>query len=396
MTAAVARADRIFEVAGAMPPPAVWALPAPIAEHEMQAARLAPRCIVQDYLFADVAALVAPGSAGKTTMSLHEFVCIVLRRPLWGLEVLEPGPVLVVTAEDRREYLVARLRRICEAMGLTKSETARVRDGVRIFDCTANVRRLTIVADDVVTVASFADELVQACKAGGLRPALVQFDPMVSFGVGESRVNDAEQGLIHAARVIANGLDCAVRYVHHTGVAKALDKAAHQYAGRGGSALADGCRMVHVLSSLTGDELFKATGERLTADQSAFALARPKISYAPPQTLPLYVRRSGFRFELLHALAAQSSDERAQAVGLQLGRFIIAEQHAGRRHTRHTLEQLKPDSLGRNEVRTALAWLSANGRLHDEPVLGEGGKRPAAGARTYLVASGEPRPRYAP
>jgi RecA-family ATPase len=41
--------------------------------------------------------------------------------------------------------------------------------------------------------------------------------------------------------------NCCVRYIHHSGKQNGRDKATDQYAGRGGSAFADGCRMVHVL-----------------------------------------------------------------------------------------------------------------------------------------------------
>ena len=377
-------------------PHAAWELPAAIGDDEMSAARLAPRCIVENYLFADVAALIAPGSTGKTTMSLHEAMCVALGRRLWGLQVRNPGPVLFITAEDRREFLVARLREICAAMGLTAAEQLRARSLIRIDDRTSDLRRLTAIVGDVVVVSEFAHEIVRGCTAADFRPALIQFDPMVSFGVGESRVNDAEQGLIHAARVMSAGLDCAVRYVHHTGVAKALEKASHQYAGRGGSALADGSRMVHVMASVDAGELYKATGEQLGEGQSAFALYRPKISYAAPQTSPLFVRRAGFRFEVLRPVATQSSEERAQSIGMQLGRFIEAEFAAERQHSRNTLAQLKPDNLSRDDVRIALAWLAANGRLTDAPIVGPDGKQPRSGARSYLRVIGEPSAKPVP
>ncbi len=366
-----------------------WALPEPISADELRNARTAPRCIVDRYMWADVAALVAPGGSSKTTISLHEQVCIVLGRPVWGLEVQAPGPVLIVTAEDRREFLVARLRRICEAMQLSAGELARVREQVRIYDCTADVRRLTAVVDDVVVVSELAREMVDACQAQGFMPSLVQFDPMVSFGVGESRVNDAEQGLINAARVITAGLDCAVRYVHHTGVAKALDKAEHQYAGRGGSALADGCRMVHVLTTVDDAELYRATGEHLGGDEMAVKLSRPKLSYCPPSTQPLFIKRTGYRFQLLHTLQPVSDEERAAIVGQQLARFLRAENADGKRHTRRTLEELRPANLTRPEVRAGLAWLQAQGLLQDAPVLDADGKTPARGARAYLAVVGE-------
>jgi RecA-family ATPase len=350
----------------------------------MAAARLSPRCVVENYLYADVGTLIAPGSTGKTTASLYEAVHITLGLPLWGLEVVTPGPVLIVTAEDRREFLVARLREICATLRLSAAQMERVCEGIRIDDRTASIMKLTTIVCDIVTVAGFARQIVEGAR--DLAPVLVQFDPLVSFGVGESRVNDAEQGLIEAGRVISGGLDCAVRYVHHTGKAPALEKRADQYTGRGGSALADGCRMVHVMQALDAAELAKATDEGLAEGESAFALHRPKLSYGPPQRVPLYVRRRGFAFELLRAKAAQSADERAKTLGEQLARFIASELHDGRRHTRNSLREMRPESMSRGDVMTALAWLDASGRLVERELLDASGKRPATGARSYLDA----------
>lgn len=368
-----------------------WAVPEPISADELASARLTPRCIVEKYLFADVATLIAPGSTGKTTATLYEAVHIVLGLPLWGLQVVAPGPVLIITAEDRREFLVARLREICAALGLADPAVRRVCDGVRIADLTTSIRKLTSIVADTVVVADFAAQIVAAAR--DLAPVLVQLDPLVSFGVGEARVNDSEQGLIEAGRVISGGLDCCTRFVHHTGKGPALDKRTDQYAGRGGSALADGSRMVTIMQALDDAELVKATDERLGDGESAFALHRAKLTFEAPQRQPLYVKRKGFVFELLRAKASQSPDERVRTLGEQLARFIASELQAGRRHTRHTLEQLKPESMSRPDVRQALAWLAAAGRLHDVEVTDASGKKPATGARTYLVADGEPMAR---
>jgi RecA-family ATPase len=294
-----------------------WTLPEPITDFEMGAARLTPRCIVEKYLFADVAVLAAPGGTGKTTATLYESACVVLGLPVWGLRVETPGPVLLITGEDRREFLVARLREVCRALELTPQQTAQVREQVRIDDRTVNRRRLTAIVDDVVEVAALAEEIVHGCKARDFSPVLVQFDPMVSFGVGEARVNDAEQGLIDASRVIVGGLDCCVRLVHHVGKASSRDKVKDQYAGRGGSALADGARMVHVMQPLEADEVLKSAGRILASDEHAFALHRAKLTYAPPQQdRPIFIIRRGFHFEhvtTLDAAGREAEEERREA-----------------------------------------------------------------------------------
>lgn len=294
----------------ASPPRGAWSVPDFASVSEWASARLDPGCIVENYVYRDVALLIAPGSTGKTTATLFEAVCIALGRPLWGLRVVTPGPVLIVTAEDRREFLVARLREICNAMGLAEEEMQQVRQMIRIDDRTGQAaRRLTTIVNDMVEVAAFAMDIVKGCRRVGFAPVLVQFDPVVSFGVGEARVNDAEQGLIHAARVVMTELNCCVRLVHHSGKGPALEKRADQYAARGGSALSDGARMVSVMHAATAGELFKATGRSLHDGESAFALHRPKMSYSPSQDKNvIFVVRRGFGFEHAPMLNADSPD----------------------------------------------------------------------------------------
>ncbi len=218
----------------------------PISTEEFAVARLTPRCIVSKYLFADVAVLAGPGGAGKTTLILYEIVHVILGLPLFGLEVENPGPVLLVTAEDQRERLVARLRMVCEALHLTEEQVQRVREGVLIWDVTGTACRLAELDEHGnVILTGLADAITEIYREHP--PVLVAFDPAISFGAGERLVNDNEQALITAARRIVRELGCCVRLIHHTGKANARERTLDQYTARGGSALPDGARMVAVL-----------------------------------------------------------------------------------------------------------------------------------------------------
>ena len=136
-----------------------WQAPDPIDAEEWQTARLTPPCIVENYLYADVAVKAAPGGVGKTTVTLFEAVHIALGLPLYGLQIYKPGPVVILTAEDSREMLVARLRRIAEGMGLTAAQIAQVMRLVRISDVSGAGYRLTEIIADTVRPAAFADAL---------------------------------------------------------------------------------------------------------------------------------------------------------------------------------------------------------------------------------------------
>lgn len=368
-----------------------WTPPRPIGIDEMRDAQIAPRCIVENYLFADVATLIAPGSTGKTTMLLYESVCIVLGRMLWGLEVRGPGPVLIVTAEDRREFLVARLREIGRALRLSDADWRRVREGVLIDDMTARPRKLSAVVEDIVTPAGFAEEIVAGCKGAGIAPAMIAFDPLVSFGVGEARVNDAEQGLIEAGRVIVSGLNCCVRFVHHTGKGPALDKRVDQYTGRGGSALADGARMVAVLAAVDAAELAKNVGLTLGEGESAFRIERPKLTYAPPQRAPLYVKRSGYAFDSTLPMSVQDREDaeaaaqRAREVELRGALLGAAEaaQAEGLPLSRRTLLD-RVRGVKTDHKRAVLAALLVEGWLIEAQVP-SGWRAVNNSRRTWLV-----------
>ena len=289
--------------------------PDPIADDEWNdTGALTPTCIIENLYFADVGVRVAPGGVGKTTLALYEAMCLALGYPIFGCLTRRPGVTCILTSEDRRPMLIQRLRKICEAGTLSAEQIERVRHAVRIVY--VDQFKLTCVSGDMVVPSEGVLQVIEAF--GPLRPSLIWIDPAVSFGVGESRVNDAEQGLIVAGRMIRNAIaDCAVMYIHHTGKANARDKTLDQYSGRGGSALSDGSRMVQVIQSLNPDEWREATGDALDVGGSGFVLSRPKLSYAPAQDT-LYIKRVGWEFHTVKAQASGARNEKAEAVALAL------------------------------------------------------------------------------
>jgi hypothetical protein len=113
----------------------------------------------------------------------------------------------------------------------------------------------------------------------------------------------------------------AVDVVHHTGKANARNMAMDQYAGRNGSALPDGSRMVAVMVEPSRDSFYEQTGIQLFASDGKVGLrmAFPKASYCqrPPD---VYIIRNGFRFDLLPQITevkrAQFREEKKAAAEL--------------------------------------------------------------------------------
>lgn len=360
-----------------------WVAPSPIGGDEWDTARLTPDCVVENHFYADVGVFVAPGGNGKTTLILYQAIHIVLGLPLFGHEVRKPGPVVIVTAEDARERLVARLRCIVQELELDPEATDRVRHGIRIADVSGGAFRLTAVRGDVVVPNDELDRVINDCCV--LNPVLVVFDPAVSFGVGESRVNDAEQGLIEAARKLRRACNCCVLYIHHTGKQVARDKLRDQYAGRGGSAFADGARMVHVLQTLDADEWRKETGgDVLVPGETGMVLARPKMSYCPP-VADLFVKRSGYSFSVVGRIAHDPATERDEDAE-HLWQYLASELQADRFHSQRSLEAAL-HLWTRDRVRKALAWLESRLRIESRP---KPGPRVRGGSHRYLHPVGAP------
>lgn len=354
----------------------------PITTEELQSARLTPRAILPELLYADVRNRISAGGTGKTTVALYEAIRLAAGMELWGRHPAQSVRTAIVTREDSREVLVARMREIMAGMMLEPWEIVPILDNIRIIDVSGVAFRLSAINDDVVVPhAANINWLIDALD--NWKPDWLIFDPLVSFGVGESRVNDAEQGLIEAFRVLRNRLDCCVEGIHHSGKANARDKTLDQYGGRGGSALPDGSRMVAVMQPLTADEWLKATGGLLGQDESGIVMALPKLSYCGPQP-PIFIRRRGYQFSMA-SVSTVSPEENARAIEDQLLRFISSEYSEGRRYSTQDLENSREKlSLSRQEIRGAITGLKIAGRILYEQVKGKAGSH----YRPVTVADG--------
>lgn len=343
----------------------------PITRAEMDAAQLTPRVIVPNLLFGDVRTRVAAGGVSKTTMAIFEAVMGSLGRPLWGNT--PPGPIktVFITKEDSRPIMVARLREVIKAQNLTEAETAQVIERIAIVDLSGESFRLARVKHDVVEPdRQNIGRLLDALEA--FEPDWIVFDPLVSFGVGEARVNDSEQALIEAMRIIRNRMECCVEAIHHVGKANARDKATDQYAGRGGSALADGSRMVCVLNRLNPDEWAKATGSALPNGSLGILMTLPKMTYCTPQA-DVYIVRTGFKFDQVQPLI-RSAEQEQSAIVEQVYQFIADNYRHG---IRYSITQIEAKAsvlhLPRKDIRTACDLLRDNGRVIYHEVKGKSG-----------------------
>lgn len=334
----------------------------PIMLQELKQARLTPRVIVEKMLYADVRLRIGPGGSSKTTLAVYEAVTLALGRSLWGRPVASAVRSLFITREDSRETLVARIRSVMQGLLLDESEQAAALQNIRVMDLTDISFRLSAVQNDVViphrkNLANLIESLDQ------WKPDWLICDPLVSFGVGESRVNDAEQGLIEAFRILRNQLGCCTEGIHHTGKAVARDKILDQYSGRGGSALADGARMVVVTQPLDPKQWTKATGTILGHGETGFVMAFPKLSYCRPQP-PIFIRRSGFSFQMQEGLASGDPDAVEKRDADLVYEFLTKHYDKGRRYSSSELDKVHDEmGLTRTALREACGVLKTQGRV---------------------------------
>jgi RecA-family ATPase len=351
----------------------------PIEDEEWALATLAPRCIVENYLYADVAQLVAPGGVGKTTLILYEAVMIALGRPLWGLEVSAPGQTIILTKEDSRERLVARLREICRALDLSPAEIATVRRSVLIEDLTGRVNMRFAWADPNTrqVVSTGAADLILATYCERTLPAQIVVDPMVSFGAGEANVNDNEQAIIETARKIIRQSPTCVRFIHHTGKTNARTQTLDQYSGRGGSAMADGSRMTTVLAEHdpeTSKYPIPMEWAGIIESERGQALIhnRAKLQYAPKQPVLLLLRQGwGYGYREFSADDSDDYQDRQQVLSDALYAWVNAFLKTGgvgptETEAKSAMRSGFNPAIGKvtvAEVNTVLAELKARGHL---------------------------------
>jgi WD40 repeat protein len=99
------------------------------------------------------------------------------------------------------------------------------------------------------------------------------------------------------------------------------------YASRSGSAFADGARMVAVLRTWEDEEKDKLTpppGLSVGSDEQVIVLARPKVSYAPPQQTHIWITRRGYEFKHFLATKPDPEAEARELRGHTRGLSILA------------------------------------------------------------------------
>lgn len=355
-----------------------------------------PKIIVDGYMLEDAGGLVAPGGTGKTTLALFEAVHIALGRDLYGREVVKPGAVLVVSAEDDRATILYRLHHICSQMQLSAEDYQRVASSIYVEDLSTTNARLLTMRDGVLRPTALLQELIALYHPAGL--SYVHLDPVSLIGPGEESGNDGMAELLRTSRRLSRELGAGVRLVHHVAKAVSREKTLDQYAGRGGSAFADNARFIHQLVTVDGPD-FALNGRKYRvgspesdiAEGNVLALMTHKLSYQRREPHPVFLRRQGFVFEHRHGVVAAADAHMKLDARLDRARkltnYVLRRKEEGLRLSARDLK-VGPDhsrALGmtREDVRSAVDFALERGLLEEGESTATGRSGPP---KKYLVA----------
>jgi hypothetical protein len=158
-----------------------------------------------------VTGIASAPNVGKTRFLVSTACALSTGRSEYlGFKVLEPGPVLLITNEEKTQDIERRIK----ATGLwAKQKEAGSPIHIRGSDL-GLVKLAGVDGRQAVPDTAEIDAIVEYARKIGA--ALVAFDPLVSLGEGLNENTVDMQAFMDAFRDIANRADVAVLFNHHT------------------------------------------------------------------------------------------------------------------------------------------------------------------------------------
>jgi RecA-family ATPase len=343
-----------------------------------------PRCVVHNRLWVAGSNLAGVGGAGKTTVTLNEYVHIVCGGALYGEDVVQQGPCLLVTAEDGSGHPRYLLRRVLQdgvnCGALMERAVQRARYDIKIIGWSRSAfgAIATVDRDGNVTRAPGFEVLLE--QIAPLRPAIVTLDPSALFSPGERFGNDGEAFLASMLHEAALSLGCCFQVLDHVSQAVARGNIVDQHAARGGTAKTDNARLARQLVRFKPTDSDRAAQPlAVTAEDIAegriLQLHWTKCNYGP---LPSFVwlRRRGYWVEHLRSASPDQIEAQRRQAAQRLAeedvRAVVDTVRVavvrGEKPSPTQLEEIGVQdesgrALSRHRVRTAVARAEASGRL---------------------------------
>ena len=365
-----------------------------------------PEAVVENYMLgAEAGGLVSQGGTGKTTLAIYEAIHIILGWDLYGLAIVKPGKVLFMTAEDRRETVGYRLGQIINQMRLKQDELNKVISDFICIDLSHDgLRLLTANKFGNLIASPLADKIIETYKDEGI--AYVHIDPVSLVGPGETSGNDGMAELLRISRRIAKDLKAAVRLVHHTSKAVAMEGTLSQYSGRGGAAFADNSRFQHQLTRIENDQIRVGRTDYLVPPElgcteedyqfgRVLALLRHKMSYSELDTRPIFILRKGFSYKHEYGIAQAARTQGREGPTAEMRQavldFLTSENAAANYHTARSFGRIPepqlPAIISRMSQRSRTELIDElinDGIIAEAPII----PAPSRGRRVHLTVIG--------
>ncbi|MET0705835.1 MAG: AAA family ATPase [Tardiphaga sp.] len=222
-----------------------------------------------------VSATIAPGGAGKSSMTIVEVLEMVAGKPLLLDAARAPLRVWYWNLEDPRDEIERRIAATCGFYKLVAGDLVG-----RLFADSGRDRPCVIARYNGHRQVVLDEELIAGLVAEIQRRKIdvLVIDPLKRAHQIDENDNTAVDIVVKAFAGIADEANCAVMLVHHTRKMGGADITAES--ARGAKALVDGCRSVRVLNGMSKDE-----GERagIADDHRRYFRVYPdKLNLAPP------------------------------------------------------------------------------------------------------------------
>lgn len=206
-----------------------------------------------------VSQIIAPGSAGKSLLTLQWAVAVALGRgDFTGLTVRERTRVLIVNLEDDLAEQRLRLAAVAIQFGISLEE---LHGWLHIYNPgEESAFRIAKRTDKRIVESEAVEEILEFASAHEI--GFIIFDPLVEMNEADENNNTEMGAVMSVFKKVARTANAAVLFVHHT---RKLDRAASDGhagnvdSGRGASSIPNATRITITLYNMSGSEA-KALG----------------------------------------------------------------------------------------------------------------------------------------
>lgn len=238
--------------------------------------------VIKDFLSSKiVAAIIAPGGAGKSYLAMHIGVSASSGSSLFSKFLpTKPSKVVFISGEDDRIELQRRIHAVTQ--DLPASLKASVASNISFIDLADSFELFTnksMVGE--VYMTDVPNKLVESIsEAVGEEVDLVIVDPISRFRGGEENSAADTTRFVQALQFIRDKLNTTVLTLHHVNKG-AKSNGSSQNNARGSSAFIDGVRLVYELNVISDEEIKKVYGSPLIMPR-LLTLSTVKTNYGSP------------------------------------------------------------------------------------------------------------------